>query len=33
MNIENEDPFYGPYDQQGNFSENFKRGFRGRMST
>ena len=29
MNIENEDPFYEPsYDQQGNFTENFKRGFR-----
>ena len=29
MNIENEDPFYGPsYDQQGNFTDSFKRGFR-----
>src|SRR5580698_6030351 len=29
MNIENEDPFYGPsYDPQGNFTESFKRGFR-----
>ena len=29
MNIENEDPFFGPsYDAQGNFTESFKRGFR-----
>jgi sugar phosphate isomerase/epimerase len=28
MNIENEDPFYGRnYDQSGNFTEDFKRGF------
>ncbi len=29
MNIENEDQFYGPsYDREGNFTDNFKRGFR-----
>ncbi len=29
MNIENEDQFYYPaYDQQQNFTEQFKRGFR-----
>ncbi|HLJ18094.1 MAG TPA: sugar phosphate isomerase/epimerase [Bryobacteraceae bacterium] len=28
MNIENEDPFYEPSYEHGNFTENFKRGFR-----
>jgi sugar phosphate isomerase/epimerase len=28
LNIENEDPFYGPSYDQDNFTEQFKRGFR-----